>query len=31
MGYPPKECPMANIARYNPFDELFNEFSKGSS
>jgi HSP20 family protein len=20
---------MANIARYNPFDELFNEFSKG--
>ena len=23
------EGPMANITRYNPFDELFNEFGKG--
>jgi HSP20 family protein len=24
-----KEAAMANIARYNPFDDLFNEFSRG--
>jgi HSP20 family protein len=29
MGHPDKEGPMANIARYTPFEDLFNEFSKG--